>query len=362
MFPHLFPLAIVLTTHPEENRYFKYWLAFSCGVLLFGLMGALVASFWKERSLRRAFYLGLGLPALLQVTAARVDDMKKNAPATEVPGAVAAPTATSAISLFAAPAFALEPPDVAGSRQRDLDDRTLIVDAGAAPKLLNAVFLQHDGARVPGPVRMMSGQPVPVPRDAASVVFGMDDLKSRPFALTMTRPCELRLTVDIEEEPFAGFLNSLGFLSANPLAVEVIEQDLDRRSAMIVSALSKHKGLVGFHLYPELPCAVVQGARSRAQIPADRVVLAVFDTTLVDRSSPIYVTSNGLFWQGPFESQSRGPSSLPYSALLRTPLALRDTAVTIGNREVSLRGSVLDPTRVIQILETLKQALRRQAT
>lgn len=60
--PHLMNLAILLTSGRELPGY-TYYL----GSLIFLLMGGAVCLIWRETNLIRAFYLGLGLPALIQV-------------------------------------------------------------------------------------------------------------------------------------------------------------------------------------------------------------------------------------------------------------------------------------------------------
>lgn len=61
--PNLLRLAIGLTNETAELPGISYLL----GLLIFAIVGALVALIWEETDLKKAFYLGLGLPAFIQV-------------------------------------------------------------------------------------------------------------------------------------------------------------------------------------------------------------------------------------------------------------------------------------------------------
>ena len=60
--PNLMNLAILLT-HDGELPGYTYYL----GSLIFLLMGGAVCLIWRETNLIRAFYLGLGLPSIIQI-------------------------------------------------------------------------------------------------------------------------------------------------------------------------------------------------------------------------------------------------------------------------------------------------------
>jgi hypothetical protein len=60
--PNLIFLAVVLTKPGAELPMGTFYL----GVLLYAAMGAVMAWVWEEASLKKAFYIGLGLPAFIQ--------------------------------------------------------------------------------------------------------------------------------------------------------------------------------------------------------------------------------------------------------------------------------------------------------
>ena len=72
--PTLFGLAIDLTVVGKKLPNISFLL----GLFIFAVIGAAVALIWKEQDCKRAFYLGIGLPALLQVGANSITDTAQN--------------------------------------------------------------------------------------------------------------------------------------------------------------------------------------------------------------------------------------------------------------------------------------------
>ncbi len=73
--PNLFRLAVNLTQPNAELPQPTYFL----GLLIFALMGAGVAYIWEENNLKKAFYLGLGLPAFIQLSAGELSSTEMTA-------------------------------------------------------------------------------------------------------------------------------------------------------------------------------------------------------------------------------------------------------------------------------------------
>jgi hypothetical protein len=61
--PNLMSLGIMLTTGEGELPQLTYVL----GLLIFALLGGAVSFFWREIDPKRAFFLGLGLPSIIQI-------------------------------------------------------------------------------------------------------------------------------------------------------------------------------------------------------------------------------------------------------------------------------------------------------
>lgn len=102
--PKILNLAMYLTG--DQSAYAPVnWFGYVVGVLLWAALGCGVALIWKERIPQRAFYLGIGLPAILQVAL----NNPLQTPAAKA-GAESPPAATHTIfSVFSSSAFAQEP-------------------------------------------------------------------------------------------------------------------------------------------------------------------------------------------------------------------------------------------------------------
>jgi hypothetical protein len=66
--PNLLTLAVQLTTKDAELPTLTYLI----GLVIFAGLGAGIAYAWEERKPKRAFYLGLGLPSLIQLNVANL--------------------------------------------------------------------------------------------------------------------------------------------------------------------------------------------------------------------------------------------------------------------------------------------------
>ena len=66
--PNLLRLAVNLMNENPELPELTYLL----GLAIFALMGAVVAWIWEETDFKKAFYLGIGLPAVIQMGAGEI--------------------------------------------------------------------------------------------------------------------------------------------------------------------------------------------------------------------------------------------------------------------------------------------------
>lgn len=83
--PNVFRLAVSLTQGNDDLPGATYLL----GLLIFAVMGAAVALIWEETDFKRAFYLGIGLPAFIQMGAGEISTAEKMATLTPAPARVA---------------------------------------------------------------------------------------------------------------------------------------------------------------------------------------------------------------------------------------------------------------------------------
>jgi len=77
--PNILSLGIALTggdtTMPEATYFF--------GLLIFAVMGAGMAFIWDETDLKKAFYLGIGLPSIIQIGVEKVTSTNESNAAAE---------------------------------------------------------------------------------------------------------------------------------------------------------------------------------------------------------------------------------------------------------------------------------------
>ena len=66
--PNLLRLAVTLMGENPRLPELTYLL----GLMIFAIMGAVVAWIWEETDFKKAFYLGIGLPALIQMSAVEI--------------------------------------------------------------------------------------------------------------------------------------------------------------------------------------------------------------------------------------------------------------------------------------------------
>lgn len=118
--PNLMNLAILLTSGRELPE-FSYFL----GLLIFLLMGGAVGFFWQETNLKRAFCLGISLPALIQVG---ISDLS-NGPVRELPSAdVAAPVSSRAGMPFSLTSTAMAQGEAIESKTSAIYGRKVLIE------------------------------------------------------------------------------------------------------------------------------------------------------------------------------------------------------------------------------------------
>lgn len=234
VFPGLLRIALDLQNNKESPVTPGPYVA----LVLFGVMGAAVALIWGEKKVQKAFYLGMGLPSLVQAMTGQLTEAKTGVPPVRVPGAaVAAPPGDgAAFSLFAAPAFAQEPEtklylrEMAPRQPADVeveyrDRRKLFLVLEDIPRGSEAVLLSADDA-VTSTVALEKGDlekgiELTLPDFARVVYFRSGSARSPSFALPEKPGARLGLRVDVDSSFLGGFLRGLGVRSASQYKFEV---------------------------------------------------------------------------------------------------------------------------------------------
>lgn len=196
-FPSLFNLATLFTGKEAGMPNPTFWL----GVLVFAALGAAVAMIWKETDLPKAFYLGVGLPSLLQAGAGYVTESREKV--AELPRAV--------VELFVKQAQA---------QGLHAVGRTIVLTPGAnAPT--SAVFYSADGKKQIVPLRAQGKQRIQVPPDASEVGFKVGETASDRLPLPPAPNATVQYKVDAQPNTWSGFQRAIGARNVSDYDVRV---------------------------------------------------------------------------------------------------------------------------------------------
>lgn len=236
--PNLLRIAIDLTGK-KDIAYLD--LGYVIGLLLFALMGAGVALIWGETDFKRAYYLGIGLPSLMQMALATATQgpMPPAAFPVQAVTVPAPPERSTSFSLFATPAFAETPP----SREKTealaqatpnsaptgfQKDRQLTLVLEDVPKGSELWFTSADGQVVSRVVLGTSSKSdegsrvdLKVPDFASSAFLRVDNSRSGFMPLNKQERSSSAFKVDVDHDRLGGFLKALGVQNANLLNFEI---------------------------------------------------------------------------------------------------------------------------------------------
>lgn len=179
----------------------QYALAYSAGLLIFGLIGAGVAAVWGETDLKKVAYLGIGLPSLLQLTA----------------GDISAKVAMDLTSGVVAPAYAQVAPTPAVKRTLTLRSPQV----AQANQRLVVAFVDSAGRRSSEVTLSANARQTTflVPPTAANVVLSSPGNEAQSTTVELPSTGSTRLDVELDRNPWAGFLAALGFRDVRSVAV-----------------------------------------------------------------------------------------------------------------------------------------------
>lgn len=219
-------LGDVIPEYPSPTRAAAYGL----GLLIMAGLGAGVATLWGETSFRKAFYLGFGLPAMLQLNVANLDSIRQAREALEkttstvsrpAPGLSHVHSSAGAqklarllqrallghVALAQSSGVTVTPGTPEQAVPPHVGTRQLFVDV-ASPTLATIDFLDRTGARVE--TRPLASEILPVPREATAFELRVGDSRAGPFGLPPEAFGDAGLKVRITERTSAGFLKALG--------------------------------------------------------------------------------------------------------------------------------------------------------
>jgi hypothetical protein len=119
--PNLMSLAIMLTTGDRELPQHTYYL----GLLIFALLGGAVGFFWQEIDPRRAFFLGIGLPSIIQIG---INDISSPPVPESPPADVIAPVSRRIDTLFSLTSTAMAQGKAIESETSPIQGRKVLIE------------------------------------------------------------------------------------------------------------------------------------------------------------------------------------------------------------------------------------------
>jgi hypothetical protein len=236
--PNVLQLAIDLV---GRNKVDYLVPTFALGLVILAAMGAGIALVWGETDHKRAYYLGLGLPSLIQVAVASATHTPPADPAAPPKTAEVrvVPERVSTFSLFASPAYA-EPlqdevrqvpqvplPKVPPAPQAG---RKLMLVLEDVPKGAELVFTAPDGkvvSQIPlaksSTLDAGSRVDLKVPDLAASAFLRIDNSKSELLPLRYQQGSISAYKIDVDRRGLGGFLKAFGVQDPSLLKFDVEE-------------------------------------------------------------------------------------------------------------------------------------------
>jgi hypothetical protein len=188
MSPFLLRLAMDLINNKSRIEFITTSIAI--GIALLAILGGGIATIWKESDLKKAFYLGLGLPSLLTVATS-------NAP----PGNGARAAGTPSLIVFTVSA--------AENGVGPAKGRT--IRANVPPEAGNDILLTFNpNNEKAAPSQVQIGAAVQVPDAAESVTISCQFADSDNLLLPATPNAEITLIFRSEADPWYGFWYAIG--------------------------------------------------------------------------------------------------------------------------------------------------------
>lgn len=166
--------------------------SFLVGLMLFGAMGAIVTRIWGETELKRAFYLGLGLPALVQVGG------------NTIAGADMSASLAGAKFALISSAYAQENP-IAG---RTL---TITTDGDASKNDYIVEFKsEQPGTVTTKKLSVPTSSPINVPPDAYTITIKKGNSVSNELKLSTTPNSSMSIKASLKKNTWSGLKQAFG--------------------------------------------------------------------------------------------------------------------------------------------------------
>jgi hypothetical protein len=242
VFPNLLKLAVSLCGNTPPNQPLNV-RGYVVGLVIYAALGCTVAWIWNERIPQKAFYLGIGLPALIQAANMPLNGVNQQIVTTKTQ--MTAPATQTRLSFFSTSAFAQTPPLTTQRGQplapvaikrvgigAALSARPLTIMFTDIPIDTRVVFRDAAGQVVasPSPDWANSAKTngkvlLAVPSGATQLELQSAVARNTPNIQLPTMPGDIMptLRLDTKTDFTSGLLDALGFQAAHSLKITVIK-------------------------------------------------------------------------------------------------------------------------------------------
>jgi|GEM_PF-2916044 len=215
--PNLLRLAVSLMKEEAELPGITYAL----GLLIFAVMGGVVAYIWEETDLKKAFYLGIGLPALIQMGAGEIS--KPPVAAFTEPPSVTEPFAVQESSMQILPVAFMQDQNRDANKRVQLDTKQLTVSLSKRKKEV-IVYLYGPREKTMQEERLTfrvreREKTISIPANITSMQVQIGSIKSNKWDF----PAKSALTCDVEiiESMWRGLFQAFGFSSTGIIEIKI---------------------------------------------------------------------------------------------------------------------------------------------
>jgi len=214
--PNLLRLAVSLMKEEAELP----GLTYALGLLIFALMGGIVAYIWEETDLKKAFYLGIGLPALIQMGAGEIS---KKPVAFNQPTPISEPFAAQQNSMQIIPAVFFQDSEHQKKQpvKREMKNLTLKMNKRQAV-ITVYIYGSSESSMKEERVRFKvreTEKTIEIPANAAAMQVQIGDVKSNKWSFPASN--KLNCTVTIEENVWRGLFQAFGFRTSGVVEIKI---------------------------------------------------------------------------------------------------------------------------------------------
>lgn len=203
VFPNLIRVALDLTAQ-RPGPIITGPVGYAIGLLVFMILGAGIAWIWQEKRLQKAFYLGIGLPALVQVVG-----LEKSSKTTDA----VSPQFSLVTSAYAVEIAVNNP----------VSGRRLAITPRSAEADFAVLFFDESGREISATkVPRSEPQVAGVPEAATSFAIRAGSSQSNREALPNTADATMNVVVEIAVRKGSGFLQALGFERSGAYDIRVM--------------------------------------------------------------------------------------------------------------------------------------------